>query len=597
MPSGERILIVNDDPSIVETISSVLKGDGFTVSQAFSGKEGLAKVYLEPPELIILDAMVHHDLHHGVVNGGQIDGYEVCRRLKNDPVLGYIPIILLTARLSADLPDGKAGWIKDKTAGMKAGADDYMIEPFDLEELLLRVKMILYRSYYALDANPLTRLPGNYSIVRKMERCLRVGALFAVCYIDLNGFKLYNDKYGFLKGDELLKVTADVIIEATKKKGNPGDFIGHIGGDDFIVITTPEKINPVCANITERFDTLILNFYSEKERKERCFTFQDRYGNLRTAPLLTISIVAVHNKDRKLTHIGQINAIASELKELVKSLPGSNYIKSTTKGKSITKPFRVHKVRSRTPARQMAGGLQGSLKKVIYLKQINTLFQPILYLPRFEIFGYEALSRGPAGTSLESPRTLFELARKENLLLELEHLCIEKALLKWHTTERQNLGSEKLFLNINPETIEPLILKDKSFICSRTLQGSNIVFEIAERHLKGISNWFPYVVEQLKKRRFKIAIDNVGSTQMDKRLIAKLMPNFVKLDISLIKNIDKDTSKHDKFFTLLKISQNLGTKVIAEGVETKEERVFLLKAGVHLIQGHLLAYPREYFLT
>src|SRR3989338_6736891 len=132
----------------------------------------------------------------------KVGGGRVCRQVKKDILLRPLPIIMVTAK----------GDISDKVGGIDAGADDYVVKPFEPKELLARIRMILRRTASDLEANPLTRLPGNISILNELSRRLENKTLFAVCYLDLDKFKAYNDKYGFEHGDEVIRETARIII-------------------------------------------------------------------------------------------------------------------------------------------------------------------------------------------------------------------------------------------------------------------------------------------------------------------------------------------------------------------------------------------------
>ena len=143
---------------------------------------------------------------------------------------------------------------------------------------------------------------------------------------DLDKFKAFNDKYGFERGDEIIKNTARILISSVQEKGNPEDFIGHIGGDDFVVITTPNNIDPLYNAIIQKFDTLAPTLYSKEDLAMGYIVGKDRQGNKAMIPLVSISIGVVTNEKNKITHMGQVGEIGAELKKYAKSLDGSNYV-------------------------------------------------------------------------------------------------------------------------------------------------------------------------------------------------------------------------------------------------------------------------------
>ncbi|MFH1777959.1 MAG: response regulator [Candidatus Omnitrophota bacterium] len=306
----EQILIVDDDPDIRDVLKIVLEGEGYEVVEAADGVEALEKVHMHTPDLVVLDYKMP-----------KMDGHEVCKILKRDILLVHLPIIMLTGK----------GETQDKVRGIDAGADDYIVKPFEPTELVARIKMILRRTERNLDASPLTRLPGNVSIIGEIEERIKLNLKFAVCYIDLDKFKTINDKYGFDHGDQIIKQTARIIIKSTKSNGNPNDFIGHIGGDDFVVITTPEAAEKICEEVINEFDNISPTFYSRDDREKGYIISKDRRGKVKQIPLLSISIGIVSNVSRDITHIGQIGEIGAELKKLAKSKEGSNYVKDSRK--------------------------------------------------------------------------------------------------------------------------------------------------------------------------------------------------------------------------------------------------------------------------
>ncbi|MGE4356954.1 MAG: response regulator [Candidatus Omnitrophota bacterium] len=302
----KRILIVDDEPDIRDVLRIVLEAEGYEVSEAGDGEEALDKVSKRPPDLIIMDFMMP-----------KLNGPEACRAIKKDILLRHIPIIMLTGR----------GETSDKIKGIDAGADDYIVKPFEPTELVARLKMVMRRTEIDLDANPLTHLPGNVSIQNEIENRIKENKTFAVCYIDLDKFKVFNDRYGFERGDRAIQQTARVLIKGIEARGNKDDFVGHIGGDDFVIITTPDKVDTLCPYIIKEFDRMVPELYDEEDRLKGYIMGKDRKGNPLQTPLMTISIAVVTNEKRKLSHVAEIAQIGAELKEYAKSLEGSNYVK------------------------------------------------------------------------------------------------------------------------------------------------------------------------------------------------------------------------------------------------------------------------------
>ncbi|MBP9855530.1 MAG: response regulator [Candidatus Omnitrophica bacterium] len=304
-----KILTVDDDPDILDVLELTLS-DLYEVAQAGNGQEGLKKVKQFMPDLIICDYMMP-----------MMNGREFCKSLKKDILLRHVPVIMLTGK----------GETQDRIGGIEAGVDDYMIKPFAPDELLARIKMILRRTISSLDANPLTHLPGNTSIMEEIQLSISSGKEFAVGYADLDKFKVYNDSYGFEKGDEVIRSVARVLLKCVREKAGDNAFVGHIGGDDFVFITADNIMDETCQAIIKDFDSLVPNFYNEEDRQRGYISGKDRQGNQQNFGLLSVSIGIVSNVNQKITHVAQIGEIGAELKKYAKATDGSIYVRDKRK--------------------------------------------------------------------------------------------------------------------------------------------------------------------------------------------------------------------------------------------------------------------------
>lgn len=305
-----RILIVDDEPDIRDILKLTLAEEDYEIIEAQDGQEAIKAAQSKSPDLIIMDYKMPY-----------LDGREACRRLKKDILLRHLPIIMLTGK----------GDITDKVEGIDAGADDYIVKPFEPKELLARIRMIIRRTERDLEANPLTRLPGNISIINELQNRIEKKNIFSVGYLDIDKFKSYNDKYGFEKGDEVIRETARTILTAVNECGNSDDFVGHIGGDDFVFITTPAVADKICQKIIADFEEKAPEFYTPEDANAGYIMAPDRKGQIQKIPLLSISIGLVSNEFRNITHVAEIGEIGAELKEAAKRLERSNYIKDKRK--------------------------------------------------------------------------------------------------------------------------------------------------------------------------------------------------------------------------------------------------------------------------
>jgi diguanylate cyclase (GGDEF)-like protein len=299
-----KILVVDDELSIVDFLGGQLANRGYDVLKAFDGEEGIDLARKELPDLVLLD-----------VRMPKMDGFEICRKLREDRMTYLIPVIMITGKKEQE----------DKITGIKSGADDYVTKPFDLPELLARIEGVLWRTKVGKGSNPLTGLPGAPSIEYEISKRINNKSKYAVCYLDLDNFKAYNDKYGYDQGDKVIVFTAKVLIQAITKEGNVDDFLGHIGGDDFIIVTIPERVERICRVVIDNFDLNIPVFYAEEDIKKGYIETIDRRGNLHRFPFMTLSIGVSTNERRTFNSPLEVSAIATEMKQYAKTFTGSNY--------------------------------------------------------------------------------------------------------------------------------------------------------------------------------------------------------------------------------------------------------------------------------
>lgn len=299
-----KVLIVDDNPDILDLLETTLQ-DEFALTKASSGNEALDKLKTTKPDLLVLDYMLP-----------DLEGPEICKIVRKDPLFLNIPILMLTGK----------GEVEDKVGGLEAGVDDYMLKPFEPQELIARIRMLIRRSTANLDASPLTRLPGNVSINKELIEKIQSKEKFSVLYIDIDNFKALNDYYGFEKGDNVIKETARILIDSIQEKGTTKDFVGHIGGDDFVIITIPEKSEEIAKKIVTDFDNVAPTFFNEKERLKGYIETKGRDNQIHKFGFPTISLGIIDNLKQNFTHTAQINSLGAEMKGLAKKFPESKYI-------------------------------------------------------------------------------------------------------------------------------------------------------------------------------------------------------------------------------------------------------------------------------
>jgi len=244
-----------------------------------------------------------------------MDGLTALRKMRSHPALAGTSIVLLTAR----------GLTEDRVSGLELGADDYVTKPFDVTELLARVKAVLRRTKAARDTSPLTGLPGNFRIGAEIEARIEQGTSFAVVHTDLDNFKAFNDHYGFMRGDQAIKFCAEVLRQAVVDVDDDSAFIGHIGGDDFVAVVEAEVAEPFCKAVIDRFDDGILDYYDTADALRGYIEVTDRRGERFAFPVVSISLGVVSNINRPITSQWEASAVAVEMKEFAKKQHGSSY--------------------------------------------------------------------------------------------------------------------------------------------------------------------------------------------------------------------------------------------------------------------------------
>jgi len=300
--SPPTILVVEDDRAIANMLQATLQLEGYTTALARNGEEGLVAALRDVPELILLDLMLPG-----------IDGFEVLRRLRADPKSTHIPVIVLSARHDT----------MDKVRAFESEVDDYLTKPFNGDELMARIRARLLRRDHQL--SPRTGLPAGERIEQAISYRLQSGTKWALLYFDLDNFKAYNDAYGPFKGDEMIKLLGRIAADTLRQSGNASDFLGHIGGDDFVIITTPGRIVPLCRRLIAAWDHDSRAYYSEEDLRRGKIHAKDRAGVPQFFPLTGVSIGVVTNQHRPIATVEEVSQIAAEVKAKAKSLPGSSY--------------------------------------------------------------------------------------------------------------------------------------------------------------------------------------------------------------------------------------------------------------------------------
>ena len=300
--SAPLVLVIDDDPDLCAVIVEDLEPEGLRCAVAHNGRTGIELAVRLRPDLIILDLILP-----------ELSGDEVLQALQADHRTRYTPVVLVTASNSS----------AEKVRHLRAGADDYITKPFDLDELAARVLTALRRARTLGGLNPLSGLPGNAAIFDEIAHRLARREPFACLYVDLDHFKSFNDRYGFTRGDELIGALAASIFDTVADLACDDCFLGHVGGDDFVVLADIDMAPALAEGIVTRFAARSRDLHDEVDRVSGGYEAVDRRGRRIRWSLATVSIgVAIADSDRFASPAALAQA-AAELKAVAKRQPGS----------------------------------------------------------------------------------------------------------------------------------------------------------------------------------------------------------------------------------------------------------------------------------
>ncbi|MBN2393332.1 MAG: response regulator [Anaerolineae bacterium] len=290
--SGGRVLVVEDDFDISSMLQLYFKTQGYEVYVAPRGGVALEMTRQNMPNVIVLDIMLP-----------DIDGYEVCRQLRTNLRTSHIPIIFLTQKDERN----------DKIQGLELGADDYITKPFDLEELRLRVRNTIKSAEVASLTSPSTGLASGRLIEQQLRELMRKQD-WGILYIGISGLSAFNEVYGFVAGEEVLRFTGMLLNDVIDEMGTADDFIGHIGGDNFIIITRKELVDPLRTEIAQRFSESVGTHYDFMTRTQGYLVIKNDDGKEEHVPLMTLQVGALTVEDGPFTDIREITEAAAEVR-------------------------------------------------------------------------------------------------------------------------------------------------------------------------------------------------------------------------------------------------------------------------------------------
>jgi len=291
------LLFADDNEDMRQMVRALLEASGHEVGLAPDGPSALQSIERREPDLLLLD-----------VDMPRMTGFEVCRLVKGNPFTSRIPVLMLTAE----------GDIDSKIEGFEAGADDYLAKPFDPRELRARVTALLRLVRRESDRNPTSGLPGGWAIEENIAGRINRDEPFAVCYLDLDNFKAFADTFGFAVADQVIKEMGGALREAVDAAGGREDFVGHIGGDDFLVVTTEPHGEAIARESARRFRDVVRRVIGDEALALGTFSGVDRNGAIRRFPIARVSAAVLAVQPDAFISMNHLGLMAAEVKRKAK---------------------------------------------------------------------------------------------------------------------------------------------------------------------------------------------------------------------------------------------------------------------------------------
>lgn len=327
-PEEFQVFLVSPDPDLRDLLEGLdlpfeARWHWFDAPRA-----AVERLLTAPPDLLLVDGLGSAD----ATGAGALDGRRLVAMVKGENVYRRTPVILI---LDTDALDHGLDWasvqaddflLRQPGLPLPGAGPGFLLLPLDPVEAAARIALTMQRARRTQDTNPLTLLPGNTSIMQAVQARILAREHFALGYADLDHFKAFNDKYGFARGDEVLRMAARLLVNTVREVAGAGAFVGHVGGDDFVFVVPGAVAQAVCERFIASFDAIVPGFYDADDRARGAIASCDRAGAPCTFPLMAVSIAVVVNHDAKLAHYGEASSIASDLKKRAKAKAGSSYV-------------------------------------------------------------------------------------------------------------------------------------------------------------------------------------------------------------------------------------------------------------------------------
>ncbi|HJW93736.1 MAG TPA: EAL domain-containing protein [Thermoanaerobaculia bacterium] len=536
------VLIADDNDDVVMLLKSYLRPLECDFIVARDGEEALSVAQSRLPELVLLDVMMP-----------KRSGWEVCQALKGVQRTAGIAVVLVTGR----------GEVKDRLTGLQVGADDYLVKPFNRDEVVKRCKTLLERSQAKASAetpgrNALenllvdraTGLPTVALLLDRIKELLIEQGEIGIVFIDIEQYESIEQEYGWAFFDEFLRRVAECVTEETTKRFPNALLAAHrVAGSSFFV------------------------FFQTKGREHAFETI--------TNDVRETLIVALRKQFPKMSQ-EQIGFFVGAAR--VEYRPQIRLERQVYYGMQIA----ADAVRDAEVQRKKQ--LTRELRDIIRRKRLTTLFQPITRAKDGTVFGYEVLTRGPSNSSFRNSDMLFAFSREAKLAWALEAIALEVALKRLREVD---LLDRKFLINLEAEMFSQSEFRIHEVSAFFAEHRGHFVLELTERAAIEDYTVFRKVLDEFRNKDIEVAIDDAGSGYASLEAIAALAPDYLKVTKALVSTLAVEPIKQDLIKMLVELAGKIGAKTIAEGIETKEEYETCRDLGIDLMQGYYIAHPQE----
>ena len=540
------LLIADDDEDVQCLLTLYVRPLDCEVLTARDGEEALAIAQTRLPDLVLLDVMMP-----------KRSGWEVCQALKAVQRTSHIAVVLVTGR----------GDVKDRLTGLQLGADDYLVKPFNRDEVVKRISALLQRKHRepqggaeavkvseSMLFDRASGLPTVPMVLSRLKEMLIEQSEIGIVYVDIEQFESIEAEYGWAFFDEFLRCAGEAVAAEARTRFPKALVAANlVGGSSFYIFFESRG--------SDLRQEAAFDLMANDVREKLIAAMRQRFPNMQQGQIGFFVGAA------RIDYRPQIR------------LERQVYQGMQTAGDAV-----------RDAEQQRKKQLTRELRDIIRRKRVTTLFQPIVVARDGKVFGYEVLTRGTPHSSFRNSDMLFAFAREAKLAWALETVALEAALKRLRSFA---LDGRKFLLNLEAEMFEESEFRIHEMVTFFSEHRGNFVFELTERAAIEDYAVFRRLLDEFRDKGIEVAIDDAGSGYASLEAIAALAPDYLKITKGLVSTLADEPIKQDLVKMLVDLAAKIGAKTLAEGIETVEEYEWCRDLGVDLLQGYYLAHPQD----